>query len=106
VRSYTETVAGVSGIQIDSWSIIFLMSVASAAIGLFVASLAYRGYVRNDSTPMLCLTIGIALLTIVPFLVSYGIDWLLPVEGTVIVLLVTMCRLLGLFAIIQTFRRS
>ncbi|WP_276255223.1 DUF7521 family protein [Halomontanus rarus] len=102
---HAEVLTGEFGIQIDPWWIIFLAGGVSAALGLFVASLAYRGYVRNDSVPMFYLTIGIAFLTTVPFFVSYGVDWVLSVGENIIVLLVTACHLLGLFAIFRSFRR-
>lgn len=103
--NYKRMIADIIGIQIDQWTLIFLMGMASAALGLFVASLAYNGYARNDSTPMFYLTVGIVLFTTVPFLVSYSINWLLSVEGPVIVLLVTVTHLLGLLAIFRSFKR-
>lgn len=48
-----------------------------AALGLFIASLAYRGYRRNDSRPMLYLAIGFVIVfgLAVPV---FGLTLLLP----------------------------
>ncbi|WP_049987876.1 DUF7521 family protein [Halobellus rufus] len=54
---------------IDSLLVIELLSVGliargvTAIVGLFVAMLAYRGYLRNGSAKMRALAIGIGLLT-------------------------------------------
>lgn len=106
MRSSTTVIPEMAGVLTGPWSIVFLMGVASAVLGLFVASLAYRGYVDNDSTPMFFLTLGIAFLTTVPFLVSYGSNWLLPIEEPIIVLLVTTSHLLGLLALFRSFKRT
>jgi len=53
----------------ESLLVIELLSVeliarsVTAIVGLFVATLAYRGYRRNDSAKMRALAIGISLLT-------------------------------------------
>nr|WP_246391659.1 hypothetical protein [Halosimplex pelagicum] len=47
-----------------------LTGALTAAVGLFVAYQAYRGYRRNDSRPMLFLGIGIFLVTAAPFVVT------------------------------------
>lgn len=41
--------------------------VLSAIIGIFIAYHAYRGYRRNDSRPMLFISIGFVLALAVPF---------------------------------------
>jgi hypothetical protein len=51
-----------------------------AAIGVFIAALAYRGYRRNDSRPMLFVAIGFALALGVPLVIGVGY-LLLPVTG-------------------------
>lgn len=44
-------------------SVVSVTRGATAIVGLFVATLAYRGYRRNDSPKMRALAIGIGLLT-------------------------------------------
>ncbi len=51
-----------------------------AALGVFIAYLAYRGYRRNQSRPMLFVSLGFALALGVPLIVT--IAYLaLPVSG-------------------------
>lgn len=42
----------------------------TAALGLFVAYQAYRGYRRNGSTPMAYLAVGIVCFTTIPFVLT------------------------------------
>ncbi|MBX0297245.1 DUF7521 family protein [Haloarcula nitratireducens] len=48
---------------LDLFSIALISRGLTAIVGFFVASLAYRGYRRNDSAKMRALAVGIALLT-------------------------------------------
>ena len=77
----------------------FLMAAVSAALGLFVSSLAYLGYVRNDSRPMLFLAVGIAFITAISFVFSYGVDWATEATDAQVIMLVTLCHLVGLASI-------
>lgn len=51
-----------------------------AALGVFIAYLAYRGYRRNRSRPMLFVSIGFALALGVPLVVTL-VYLALPVTG-------------------------
>lgn len=51
-----------------------------AALGVFIAYLAYRGYRRNQSRPMLFVSIGFALALGVPLLLTL-VYLALPVSG-------------------------
>lgn len=44
-------------------SVVSVTRGVTAIVGLFVATLAYRGYRRNDSPKMRALAVGIGLLT-------------------------------------------
>ncbi len=52
------------------WSVL-AVSVASVALGLVIGYQAYRGFRRNDSRSMQYLSIGLILLTAVPFTLSF-----------------------------------
>jgi len=47
----------------DPISVVLVTRGLTAVVGLFVATLAYRGYRRNGSTKMRALAVGIGLLT-------------------------------------------
>ncbi|WP_049924332.1 DUF7521 family protein [Halopiger djelfimassiliensis] len=90
---------------LDEATTIFFIGLTSAALGTIVTWTAYRGYARNDSRPMLFLGTGVALLTVVPFVLSHAVDRLLEVADATVLLVVTACHLLGLLAIVRSFRR-
>jgi len=97
--------AAVAALGLDGPATIFLMGLVSAALGAFVAALAYRGYARNDSGPMLYLAVGVAFVTAIPFVLSYGVEWLTSASDGVVVLVITACNLVGLTAIAYSLRR-
>lgn len=90
---------------LDEGTTIFFIRLTSAALGTAVAWTAYRGYARNDSRPMLFLAVGIAFLTVVPFVSSYAVGWGTDATDATVLLVVTVCYLLGLLAIVRSFRR-
>lgn len=92
-------------VGLDEATTIFFVGMASAALGTVVTWTAYRGYARNDSRPMLFLAIGVAFLTVVPFVLSYAVDWVTDASDAAVLLVVTTCHLLGLLAIVRSFRR-
>lgn len=47
------------------------VSVASVVLGLIIGYQAYRGFRRNDSRSMQYLSVGLILLTAVPFTLSF-----------------------------------
>jgi uncharacterized membrane protein (DUF441 family) len=51
-----------------------------AVLGLFIAYLAYRGYRRNDSRPMLFIALGFVLVLGVPLLIVPAF-YVLPIAG-------------------------
>jgi hypothetical protein len=59
--------------ELDPLQVLLLaMAAASTALGLYVGYQAYRGFRRNDSTPMKFLSLGLVLLTAVTFGLSFG----------------------------------
>ncbi|MEA5385965.1 hypothetical protein VB779_01800 [Haloarculaceae archaeon H-GB11] len=69
-RGRPRIYSGVAAVSLGLWSLGALSvaaAMATALLGTFVAYQSYRGYRRNGSRPMLFLAAGIALLTVVPF---------------------------------------
>ena len=79
---------------------------ATAIAGLFVATLAYRGYRRNASRPMLYLAIGIVLLTTVPVGVDYTLQGMTAATDAEILLVVTTAHLVGVISILYALTRA
>lgn len=90
---------------LDESTTVFFIGMTSALLGTVVAWTAYRGYTRNNSHPMLFLAIGVAFLTVVPFVLSHTIDRVTNATDATVLLVVTACHLLGLVAIVRSFRR-
>ncbi|WP_276273867.1 DUF7521 family protein [Haloarcula litorea] len=76
-----------------------------ALLGLFIAYLAYRGYRRNDSRPMLFLAIGFTLVLGLP-LVIVPVYLLLPISGGQAVLQagIQTLEIAGLLCIVYALR--
>jgi hypothetical protein len=65
----------VSGLMlVDPSSIALASRALTAAVGFFVALLAYRGFRRNNATKMRSLAVGIGLLTTGSFLVAMAVN--------------------------------
>ncbi|MFD1687534.1 DUF7521 family protein [Halobellus litoreus] len=75
-------------------------------LGLFIAYLAFRGYQRNDSRPMLFIALGFSILLGLPAVV-FLISLVLPSvsEPTVQILTQTL-EIIGLILIIYALRMS
>lgn len=76
-----------------------------AALGVVIAAIAYRGYRRNDSRPMLFVSLGFALALGVPLVLTVGY-LALPVSGfqVVIQLATQTVEIVGLLCIIYGLR--
>ena len=86
----------------DPAAILFATALATAAAGLAVAWVAYRGYRRNDSAAMLYLAIGIAFVTAGPFLVSYGLSPAVALSDATTLLGVLGTTIAGLLSILYS----
>ncbi|MFD1586611.1 hypothetical protein ACFR9U_06425 [Halorientalis brevis] len=91
---------------VDAESAIFAITLVTATVGAFVAYQAFRGYLRNASQPMLYLAVGIALLTVVPFLVTRGLRLAVTLTDAQFLLLVTAFDIAGLSAILYSLTRA
>lgn len=85
--------------------VITLFAAATAITGLFVASLAYRGYQRNASRPMRYLAFGILLLTTVPVFVDYALRGVTTATEAEILFVITVSHLTGVLAILYALTR-
>lgn len=76
-----------------------------AALGLYIAYLAFRGYRRNDSRPMLFISLGFVLVLGVPVLVL-PLFYLLPFvgNGPVLQAVIQTFEIAGLLCIIHALR--
>lgn len=75
---------------------LFGAAAATAVLGTVVATLAYRGGRRNDSDTMRFLAAGVAAVTVLPFLVNYGLAPLAGLSDAVTLLAVLVVFNLGL----------
>lgn len=78
-------------------------SAATAALGLLVAWLAFRGYRRNDSPVMRALAVGVVAIAVVPFLVVEFAAPLVALSDAQALLGITVSHTVGLLAIYRTF---
>lgn len=94
-----------SALGVDS-GIIPIFAAATAIAGLFVASLAFRGYRRNASRPMLYLALGIVFLTTIPVCVDYTLQWITTATEAEILLAITVSHLAGVIAILYALTKA
>ncbi|WP_394326470.1 DUF7521 family protein [Halorubrum aethiopicum] len=75
-----------------------------AAIGLFIAFLAYRGYRRNDSRPMLYLAVGFGVILGLPIPVV-ALSVLFPtISGPLAQVAIQTLEIGGLLCIVYALR--
>ncbi|MGM0606118.1 MAG: DUF7521 family protein [Halobacteriota archaeon] len=86
----------------DAATVLFVTAVATAIVGAIVAGVAYRGYRRNASDAMRFLAVGIALIAIAPFLVTYVLAPLASLSDAATVLGVLGATIAGLLSIIYS----
>lgn len=101
-----RTLLQLSEALLDGTALIFVFSAVTAAIGIFVAYQAYRGYRRNESRPMLYLAVGVILLTAVPFGVNYSLVLLTAATDAQILLSITVMNFAGVSAILYGLTRA
>ena len=92
--------------SVDAASVFFATTAATAALGAFVAALAYRGYRRNDSETMRSLAVGIVCLTVLPFLVIYVGAPLASLSDASALLGVLLAFIAGLLAVVHALDRA
>jgi hypothetical protein len=75
----------------------------TALLGVVVASLALRGYRRNDSPVMRGLGVGIVAIAVVPSVIVELLAPLLSLPDAQALLWATLSHAVGLLAIYRTF---
>lgn len=78
-------------------------SAVTAALGLYVTYLAYRGYRRRDSPTMRALAVGVGFVAVVPYLLTFAVAPLLALSDAQTILAVTLAHAVGLAAIHRSF---
>ena len=56
-------------LTLQNW-LVLVLALTATALSALISYLAYVGYRRNDSRPMLFLAVGFAFITVVPFFVD------------------------------------
>lgn len=59
-----------SGPGAIDYLVLLMLTLVAITMGLYIVFQAFRGYRRNNSRRMLFLAIGLALLTVIPFVLS------------------------------------
>lgn len=88
------------------WLVTYIQvtDVLSALLGLVIAYYAYRGYRRNDSRPMLFISVGFVLVLAVPFLLLLVYLAVPVLPETVTALLTQTSQVAGLLSILYALR--
>jgi len=84
-------------------SVVAAVSALTAVVGLFVASLAYRGYRRNESRRMRALAVGVLAIAVVPYGVAYVARPAASLSDAQVLFGVTLSHTLGLLAVYRSF---
>ena len=84
------------------WVITYVQAtdVLAALLGIFIAYQAYRGYRRNESRPMLFISIGFVLVLAIPFLLLLLYLAIPMLTETIVVILTETSQVIGLVAIV------
>lgn len=88
--------------MVASGTLAALTAGATAVLGLVVATLAYQGARRNDSTTMLYLAVGITCIAVLPVVVLYGLQPALALSDAQTLLAVLLATIAGLLAILYS----
>lgn len=87
---------------VDPATVLFLTAAATAVAGTVVATLAYRGGRRNDSTTMQYLALGVVCIAVVPFLVNYVVAPAASLSDAETLLGVLLANIAGLLSLLYS----
>lgn len=90
----------------DPSIVLFATAMAVAVAGAFVAAIAFQGYRAHDSRTMLFLSIGIALITVTPAVVSYGLALAVELGDAVALIAILGANVLGLVSILYSLEAA
>jgi len=89
------------------------LSLVSTVLGLAITYIAFQGYRRNSSRPMLFVAVGFLFVFVIPFLLSVGPTLVVITGGggpiiaqisAVVGIIVEVSRVLGLVSILYGLR--
>lgn len=93
-------------VAVDPHLIALAVSGVTATVGTFVAYQGYRGFTKHRNRTLLFLSVGVLLLTAVPFLGKLATRPLSTGGSTESVLLANLINLAGLAVIFYAFTRT
>lgn len=96
----TTTVLQLGGSGVSARAVLFASELVTVALGLAIAYIAYRGYRRNDSRPMLFIAIGFFLVTGLPALAATAFFALAQVDEVVAGVLTQAAEITGMLCIL------
>lgn len=91
-------------------TVVLALNLLKGVVGIAIAAIAYRGYRRNGSRPMLFISVGFALALGIPVFLVFGgltIVQLADLSGSVestVSMTSELCQVLGLFVILYALR--
>lgn len=91
-------------------TVVLALNLLKGVVGIAIAAIAYRGYRRNGSRPMLFISVGFALALGIPVFLVFGgltIVHLADLSGSVestVSMTSELCQVLGLFVILYALR--
>lgn len=91
-------------------TVVLALNLLKGVVGIAIAAIAYRGYRRNGSRPMLFISVGFALALGIPVFLVFGgltIVQLADLSGAVestVSMTSELCQVLGLFVILYALR--
>lgn len=88
--------------EVAEWVVAFQVSteMLSAIIGLFIAYQAYRGYRRNESRPMLFISIGFVLVLAIPYFIFLLFGAFPAIPATLVIVVTQTSQVAGLLSIL------
>lgn len=91
-------------------TVVLAMNLLKGIVGIAIAYIAYRGYRRNGSRPMLFISAGFALTLGIPVFLVFGGLTVIQAAGlpgyldSAVSMTSEVCQVLGLFVILYALR--
>lgn len=91
-------------------TVVLALNLLKGVVGIAIAYIAYRGYRRNGSRPMLLISVGFALTLGIPVFLVFGGLTVIQAAGlpgyldSAVSMTSEVCQVLGLFVILYALR--